>query len=149
MKFKILFLIVVSFVSTNLFSQSEINKIKKINDGLYFMYFDSSNSKSTIVEFKEYLVMLEVPIIDKGGGATQLVDDIKGGEKVMRTLKNHFPDKPLKYIMHSHWHMHSISSITPFINEGVSIISTKMNFDVLSKFMERNVVSRNMNNFIK
>ncbi len=148
MKFKILFLIVVSFVSTNLFSQSEINKIKKINDGLYFMYFDSSNSKSTIVEFKEYLVMLEVPIIDKGGGATQLVDDIKGGEKVMRTLKNYFPDKPLKYIMHSHWHMHSISSITPFINEGVSIISTRMNFDVLSKFMDSNVVARNMKNFI-
>jgi hypothetical protein len=106
------------------------------------------HSKSTIVEFKDYLVMIEVPIIDKGGGATELIDHIEGGEKVLRTLKNHFPSKPLKYILHSHWHMHSISSITPFIKNGVSIVSTKLNFDVLSKFMDASIVESNMKNFI-
>jgi len=139
------FLLVTSPI---LFAQSEFNEIKKIDEGLYFMYFDSSASKSTIVEFRDYLVMIEVPIIDKGGGATELVDDIAGGEKVLRTLKNHFPLKPLKYIMHSHWHMHSISSITPFIKNNVSIVSTKMNFDVISKFMDSSVIHANMQNFI-
>lgn len=141
-------IILLFFFSSNLYSQSEFNEIKKINEGLHFMYFDSSNSKSTIVEFKDYLVMIEVPIIDKGGGATELIDDIAGGEKVLRTLKNHFPSKPLKYILHSHWHMHSISSITPFIKNGVSIVSTKLNFDVLSKFMDAGVIESNKNNFI-
>lgn len=112
------------------------------------MYFDSSGSKSTIVEFRDFLVMLEVPIIDKGGGATELVDDIAGGEKVLLSLKNYFPGKPLRYIMHSHWHMHSISSITPFIKNGVSIISTRLNFDVLKKFMVPSFVENNMDKFI-
>jgi len=148
MNFKIPAVIFLLFFSSSLFAQSEFNKIEKADEGLYFMYFDSSASKSTIVEFNEYLVMIEVPIIDKGGGATILVDDIAGGEKVLRSLKNHFPKKPLKYILHSHWHLHSISSISPFINNNVKIVSTKNNFDVLSKFMEPASVQTNMNSFI-
>jgi len=112
------------------------------------MYFDSSASKSTIVEFNEYLVMIEVPIFDKGGGVTTLVDDIAGGEKVLRSLKNYFPDKPLKYILHSHWHLHSISSITPFVKANAQIVSTKQNFDVMSKFMDANSVETNKASFI-
>jgi hypothetical protein len=148
MSLKIFCIFFLLLAGTSLFSQTELNEIRKVNEGLYFMYFDSSASKSTIVEFSDYLVMIEVPIIDKGGGATQLVDDIAGGEKVLRTLKNYFPVKPLKYILHSHWHMHSISSITPFIKNDVTIVSTKMNFDVLSKFMDSSAVQFTIQNFI-
>jgi len=151
MKIQTLFFIVIFFgLSQISFSQSDtsVNKIKKVYEGMYFMYFDSSNSKSTIVEFKDFLVLLEAPVVDLGGGAKELKDNIAGGEKIIRTLKKNFPDKPLKFLAHSHWHPHSISSVAPFLKENVNIITTNENYKVLKTFVDSTLLQKYYANIV-
>lgn len=120
-----------------IFSQSDaLNKITDAGNGIYFMYYDSSNSKSTIVEFEDFVTLIEAPVKDQGGNATELRDHSAGGEKILRTLKNKFPGKPLKYLLHSHWHAHSISTINPFLKAGVKVVTTELNYSVIKKFVD-------------
>jgi len=121
----------ISFSQTN-----EHNTITKAGDGLYFMYFDSSEAKGTIVEFKDFIVLIEAPVKNEGGGARNLKDHEHGGEKILKTLKNYFPAKPLKYLLHSHWHPHSISSVNPFLRNGVTVVSTEDNYSVIKAFID-------------
>lgn len=130
--FTSLFFILIALISY----ATEYNIIKKVDEGLYFMYYDSSHSKSTIVEFEKFIVLIEVPIKDEGGDAKNLKDHIEAGEKIMATLKEYFPTKPLVYVVHSHWHPHSISSMEPFISRGVKLISTKANFEKLRECID-------------
>lgn len=123
-------------------SSQDFNTITKVEEGLFFMYYDSSFSKSTIVEFKHFIALLEVPIKDEGGGARDLKDHSEGAEKVMRSLQHYFPKKPLKYVLHSHWHPHSISSVKPFLEKGVQLISTKTNFEKMSAFIDEKTATQ-------
>ncbi|HWA05661.1 MAG TPA: hypothetical protein VG961_03865 [Ignavibacteria bacterium] len=131
-------LIVLLFiVPVLIFSQSEaLNKITDAGNGIYFMYYDSSNSKSTVVEFEDFVVLIEAPVKDQGGNATDLRDHSAGGEKILRTLNNHFPAKPLKFFLHSHWHPHSISTINPFLQAGVKVVTTELNYNIIKKFAD-------------
>ncbi len=135
MKNLVLWLILLPFCA---FAQTsnDFNTITKVEEGLFFMYYEGSNSKSTIVEFKHFIALIEVPIKDEGGGAKDLKDHSEGAEKVMRSLQNYFPKKPLKYLLHSHWHPHSISSVKPFLEKGVQLISTKSNFEKMREFID-------------
>lgn len=139
---KILFLFL--FVSLNVFAQKndKYNVIDKVDENLYFMRYDSSNTKSTIVEFADFIVLLELPIKDEGGGARNLKDHSKGAEKAMLSLQNYFPNKPLKYLIHSHWHPHSISSVKPFISKGIKLISTQTNFEKLKEFVDSTTIAQ-------
>ena len=119
-------------------AETKIISIKKAGDGLYLMYYDTSSikrtvSKSAIVEFKNYIVLLEMPIAYDN---SNLTDHTEGGEKVLQALKDYFPNKPLKYVISSHWHPHSISSVLPFISKGITVITTKNNFKKLREFLD-------------
>jgi hypothetical protein len=135
------------FISLSVSAQKKtLNKITKVDEGLYFMYYDSSRSKSTILEFEKFIVLLEVPVKDEGGGARTLRDHIEAGEKALRTLKKTFRDKPLKYVIHSHWHPHSISSVKPFLSNGSKLVTTTKNFEKLREFVDSTTVAKYKNN---
>lgn len=121
---------------------AQTNAISKAGDGLWFMYYDSSKSKSTIVEFDDFVAMIEVPVKDEGGNARVLEEHAAGGEKALRSLREAFPGKPLKYVIHSHWHPHSISSVRPFLEAGVTLVSTRKNFGRLRSFVDSATVVR-------
>ena len=133
---KFLFLFLFSSLSAFAQKNDTYNTITKVDEKLYFMFYDSSNTKSTIVEFDNFIAMLELPIKDEGGGARNLKDHSTGAEKALRSLKHYFPNKPLKYLIHSHWHPHSISSVKPFISKGIKLISTQANFEKLKEFVD-------------
>ncbi|MGN6567919.1 MAG: hypothetical protein ACTHJ0_08205, partial [Flavipsychrobacter sp.] len=131
-------------------AETNIKAIKKVANGLYVMYYDTSSekrivTKSTIVEFKNYIVLMEMPISNDGAGATNLKDHSEGGEAVLAALKAKFPNKPLKYVLSSHWHPHSISSILPFVSKGITVVTTRNNFKRLSEFVD----SANFNKYRK
>ena len=131
-----------------LFSQSaDFNKITSAGNGIYFMYYDSSNSKSTIVEYNDYIVLIEAPVKDQGGNATVITEHEQAGEKILSSLKNYFKNKPLKYFLHSHWHPHSVSTINPFLKNGVNIVSTESNYNVIKRFIDTVIFPDHKNNF--
>lgn len=123
-------------------AQSDLYKLKKIDDGLYHLYYDSSTAKSSIIEFDKYLAVLEVPIKNEGGGAQNLKDHQHGGERLLATLKHHFPKKPLKYLLHTHWHPHSISSLQPFLANGTTVVTTQSSVDKLKTFIPNEAFSK-------
>ena len=130
------------FFGKNASAQTALNRLEKVAEGLYFMYYDSSKSKSTVLEMSDGLALIEVPIRDEGGGATHLKDHSAGAEKALRTLRKHFPKKPLRYLLHSHWHPHSMSSMNPFLRENVQIFSTQTNFDIVRPFVDSTLLAR-------
>lgn len=141
----------VIFVFTCVFAeaqQQELNRIEKSKEGLYFMYYDSSNSKSTIVEFDDFVVLIEVPVKDEGGGATNMKDHIEGGVKAIRTIEKEFPGKPIKYVIHSHWHPHSISAVAPFLQNGSKLVTTVENYSIIKKYMDEGVKEKYKSNVI-
>ncbi len=116
-------------------------KINKVEDGLYFMYFDSTSTKrhitkGTIVEFQDFIVLLEASISDHKTSKDSLIDHTAEGEKILLSLQKYFPGKPLKYVISSHWHPHSIGSVLPFISKGITLVTTKSNFERLSDFTD-------------
>jgi hypothetical protein len=129
--------LVFGLVTSSVFAQQpSTHSIVRVDDGLHHLYYDSSTAKSTIVEFEKFLVLLEVPVKNEGGGATNLKDHVYAGQKVLNILAKEFPKKPLKYILHTHWHPHSLSSIKPFITNGVTIITTQSNWKKIRTFTD-------------
>lgn len=132
----------LSIVVLSLNAQSDLYTIKKVEDGLHHLYYDSSTAKSTIVEFEKFIAILEVPIKNEGGGAQNLKDHQHGGKRLLATLQHHFPKKPLKYLLHTHWHPHSISSFQPFLNNGTIVITTQSSVDKLKTFIPEHAFSK-------
>ncbi len=129
-------------------AQQDLNRIERSKERLYFMYYDSSNSKSTIVEYDDFVVLIEVPVKDEGGGATNMKDHIEGGVKAIRTIEKQFPGKPIKYVIHSHWHPHSISAVAPFLENGSKLITTMENYSIIKKYMDESVKEKYRSNVI-
>lgn len=138
-------LIVVFMLPVLLKAQSgstESHPIMKVSDGFYHLFYDSSTAKSTVIEFEKFIALLEVPIRNEGGGATNLKDHTFAAQKVIAALEKHFPKKPLKYVLHSHWHPHSISSVKPFLAKGVTLVSTRTNFERMKEFIDSATVMK-------
>lgn len=141
MNYFMLFFLFSILVPSFVFAQTRPSNIKKIGDGVYLMYYDSTAqksivTKSTVVEFADYIALIEMPISNDGAGTVHLKDYSEGGENVLQTLRTVFPDKPLRYVLSSHWHPHSISSIIPFISKGITVVTTANNFKRLGEFVD-------------
>lgn len=114
--------------------------LREIGDGLHGLVIDSTGTKSVIVEFDESLCLIEVSLSAKGGGASELTEHRPGGEAILRFLKEEFPGKPLETVLHSHWHPHSLASIAPFLEEGISLVTTRSNFERIREFADSSLV---------
>lgn len=104
--------------------------------GLYTLEFDSTRTKSTVVEFNDRIYLLEVSLSARGGGTDALTEHREGGESILRTLDEEFPDKPLAAVLHSHWHPHSLASVAPFLERDIPLITTEANFDRVKEFID-------------
>lgn len=131
----------LAVVSTPGVAQTSPSNIKKVSDGVYLLYYDSTAqkgtlTKSTIVEFDTYIALLDMPISNGGAGTSHLQDYSDGGERVLQTLRAAFPTKPLRYVFSSHWHPHSLSSMRPFLRQNVTVVTTENNFKRLSEMLD-------------
>jgi len=130
---KYIAIILISFLSIiSIYAQSSKEFSRNIfSKEISFVRTDSTHgSQSTIIEYPDFLVVIELPMINEGGGrSTNLVEDIPKSERFLNYLKEEYNNKPIKYVMTSHWHLHSLSGITPFFNEGAILISAKTNWE--------------------
>lgn len=108
-----------------------IFSIEKYSPEVSFVTMDSSwYVQSTVIEYKDYLVLIELPFVDYGADkSTNLYEDTTKAASFLTFLSNHYTNKPVKYVLHSHWHLHSLSGITPFFKRGTTLITTQQNWD--------------------
>lgn len=116
-----------------------------------FITMDSVHtSQTTVIEYPKFLVLIELPFMDFGADkSTDFKEDTETAERLITFLKKRY-SKPVKYVLSSHWHLHSLSGITPFFKEGAKLVAAKSNWaysvnsglvgDKSVKYFSKNVV---------
>jgi glyoxylase-like metal-dependent hydrolase (beta-lactamase superfamily II) len=99
---------------------------EKLGDGLYRLTTGNGSYDSVIVEFKDYIMMLEAgqgnaPNIE--GRALAYIAETK---KLM-------PNKPIRYVMNTHPHADHTGGLPAMVAEGAIIITQKNNEEFLEK----------------
>lgn len=119
------------FVLNIAFSQSKSPFTKtSFSKEISFIRTDTTQgTQSTIIEYPKFLVVIELPLIHDGANrSTDLVEDIPKAETFLAFLQAEY-HKPVKYVLSSHWHLHSLSGITPFFTSGAKLVVAKSNWD--------------------
>ena len=130
---KLIYTFSIAFLATtSLFAQSEKQFSRNIfSKEISFVRTDTTHgSQSTVIEYPKFLVVIELPMIDKGADRNNnLVQDVPKADLFLNYLKKEYNNKPVKYVLSSHWHLHSLSGITPFFNQGATLIAAKTNWE--------------------
>ena len=90
---------------------------EKLGDGLYRLTTGAGSYDSILVEFRDYVMMLE---------AGQ--PEARGALYIAETKKL-FPKKPLRYVWNSHPHSDHTGGLPALVAEGVTIITQQNNKD--------------------
>lgn len=88
---------------------------KKIGSWLFLVPMPEWNSKSVIADMNEYLVVFEPPATSEA--SYTLLDNIKKA----------YPGKEIRYCVVSHHHPEVNGGIRPFMEEGITIVTTEGN----------------------
>jgi tetratricopeptide (TPR) repeat protein len=92
--------------------QAQNSELKKLEAGLYIFKPQHHQLKVLVAEFDNYMAIVEFPVNDT------LVNSI------IDCVKHYFPDKPIKYVFHSHHHQHAASGFDPFIQSTNAYLVT-------------------------
>jgi glyoxylase-like metal-dependent hydrolase (beta-lactamase superfamily II) len=94
---------------------------EKLGDGLYRLTTGPGSYDSVIVEFKEYIMMLEAG------------QSVARGLAYVAETKKLIPNKPIRYVMNTHPHSDHTGGLPVLVAEGATIITQKNN----AEFLER------------
>jgi glyoxylase-like metal-dependent hydrolase (beta-lactamase superfamily II) len=88
---------------------------EKLGDGLYRLTTGNGSYDSVIVEFKDYVMMLEA-----GQSVQRAVAYVAETKKLI-------PNKPIRYVMNTHPHSDHTGGLPVLVAEGATIITQKNN----------------------
>jgi glyoxylase-like metal-dependent hydrolase (beta-lactamase superfamily II) len=94
---------------------------EKLGDGLYRLTTGAGSYDSLIVEFKDYVMMLEA-----GQSEARALAYVAETKKL-------FPNKPIRYVMNTHPHSDHTGGLPVLVAEGATIITQKNNQAFLEK----------------
>jgi glyoxylase-like metal-dependent hydrolase (beta-lactamase superfamily II) len=94
---------------------------EKLGDGLYRLTTGPGSYDSVIVEFKDYIMMLEAGQSEARGLA------------YVAETKKLIPNKPIRYVMNTHPHSDHTGGLPVLVAEGATIITQKNNEAFLEK----------------
>jgi glyoxylase-like metal-dependent hydrolase (beta-lactamase superfamily II) len=94
---------------------------EKLGDGLYRLTTGPGSYDSVIVEFKDYIMMLEAG------------QSIARGEAYIAKTKELIPNKPIRYVMNTHPHSDHTGGLPALVEEGAIIITQKNNEEFLDR----------------
>jgi len=94
---------------------------EKLGDGLYRLTTGPGSYDSVIVEFKDYIMMLEAG--QSVARATAYVEE----------TKKLIPNKPIRYVFNTHPHSDHTGGLPVLVAEGATIITQKNNEEFLGK----------------
>jgi glyoxylase-like metal-dependent hydrolase (beta-lactamase superfamily II) len=84
-------------------------KTEKIADGVWFLTLGAP--QSLLIEFKDYVVVIEAPTGDARSMAT------------IAAAKQMFADKPIRYLVNTHHHSDHAGGLRAYVAEGIPIIT--------------------------
>lgn len=118
------FISIIGYAQKSPFSRTTFTK------EISFIRTDTAaGSQSTVIEYPKFIVVVELPFYHDGANrAANLEQDIPKAQLFLEYLQKEYR-KPVKYVLSSHWHLHSNSGISPFFASGAKLISTKQNWD--------------------
>jgi glyoxylase-like metal-dependent hydrolase (beta-lactamase superfamily II) len=93
---------------------------EKLGDGLYRLTTGAGSYDSVIVEFKDYIMMLEAG------------QSIARATAYVAKTKELIPNKPIRYVMNTHPHSDHTGGLPVLVAEGATIITQKNNEAFLS-----------------
>lgn len=95
-----------------------------------FIRIDSTyKAQSTVIEYDNFLVLLELPAIEKSLYRKKGLDkETEQGQILLDYLTAQF-DKPVKYVFSSHSHLHTLSGVLPFLQTDSKIVTTTDNWE--------------------
>ncbi len=85
--------------------------VEKYSKNIYLVHLKHDNFISTVVEFKDFLVVADAPLTSKNG------------ELIISQAKKIAPGKPIKYFLFSHFHNWYLGGFRPFVHKGATIIT--------------------------
>jgi glyoxylase-like metal-dependent hydrolase (beta-lactamase superfamily II) len=94
---------------------------EKLGDGLYRLTTGPGSYDSVIVEFKDYIMMLEA-----GQSEARALAYVAETKKLI-------PNKPIRYVMNTHPHSDHTGGLPVLVAEGATIITQKNNEEFLSR----------------
>jgi glyoxylase-like metal-dependent hydrolase (beta-lactamase superfamily II) len=94
---------------------------EKLGDGLYRLTTGPGSYDSVIVEFKDYIMMLEAG------------QSIARGQAYIAETKKLIPNKPIRYVFNTHPHSDHTGGLPALVAEGAIIITQKNNEEFLDK----------------
>ncbi len=94
---------------------------KKVGEWLYVIPLPKWNTKAVLADMKDFLVVFEPSASPEAGYA--LIDNIKKA----------YPGKEIKYCVVSHHHPDHMGGVRAFIEEGITIVTTKGNEAYIDK----------------
>ena len=100
---------------------------EKLGDGLYRLTTGNGSYDSLIVEFKDYIMMLEA-----GQSPGGMPADARPLAYIAEAKKL-IPNKPIRYVMNTHPHSDHTGGLPGMVAEGATIITHKNN----EEFFER------------
>lgn len=88
---------------------------KNIGEWVHLVLMPKWNHKSIIADMKDYLVIFEPP------------GNPEAGYTLLDNIKRAYPGKEIKYLVVSHLHPDLMGGVRPFMEEGVTIVTTEGN----------------------
>lgn len=86
---------------------------QKLGDGVWWLGGGTHNS--VVVEFKDYIVVVETPLTEERA------------EAVLAEAKKLVPNKPIKYVVNTHHHFDHSGGLRAVAAEGIPIITAEAN----------------------
>ena len=98
-------------------------KETKLADGVYLF---ESGANSLVVEFKDYVLIVE----PYAGG--------RGAKPTITKAREMFPNKPVKYVVVTHHHDDHSGGLRSYIAEGITVVTTPANQRYFEKMAASN-----------
>lgn len=91
----------------------ELIEIDKYSERITFLHVTHTDSRTTVVEFDEFLLVIDAPVSSRNG---QLILD---------KIRELGFSKPVKYFAFGHHHPHYLAGVRPFIAERATVLTTE------------------------